>query len=70
MNYGQFILYNVVGAVAWVSLMMGAGVFLGGLPFVQKHFEKVVILIVIVSVLPMVLEWLKARKEGKEESNA
>jgi membrane-associated protein len=70
MNYGQFILYNVVGAVAWVSLMMGAGVFLGGLPFVQKHFEKVVILIVIVSVLPMVLEWLKARKEGKEESKA
>jgi membrane-associated protein len=40
---------------------MGAGVLLGGLPVVQKHFEKVVILIILVSVMPMALEWWKSR---------
>lgn len=63
MSYPKFILFNIVGAVAWVTLMMGAGVVFGGMAIVQRHFEKVVILIVIVSVLPMVIEWWKARNE-------
>ncbi len=63
MSYPKFILFNIVGALAWVTLMMGAGVVFGGMAIVQRHFEKVVILIVIVSVLPMVLEWWKARNE-------
>jgi membrane-associated protein len=67
MSYPKFITYNVVGAVAWVTTMMGAGVFLGGLAIVQKHFEKVVILIVLVSVLPMVVEFWKARSEKKAD---
>jgi len=61
MSYPKFITFNIIGAVAWVTTMMGAGVLLGGLPVVQKHFEKVVILIIIVSVMPMVLEWWKSR---------
>ncbi len=65
MSYAKFITFNIVGAVAWVTLMMGAGVALGGLAVVQHHFEKVVILIVLVSVLPMVLEVLKARRAKK-----
>ncbi len=65
MSYSKFITFNVVGAVAWVSTMMGAGVLLGGQPFVQRHFEKVVIGIVLVSVMPMVLEWWKHRREAK-----
>jgi membrane-associated protein len=67
MSYPKFITYNIVGAVAWVTTMMGAGVFLGGLEIVQKHFEKVVILIVLVSVLPMVFEFWKARSEKKAD---
>ncbi len=62
MSYRKFIAFNVIGAVAWITTMMGAGVFLGGLAFVQHHFEKVVIGIVILSVLPMALEWWKARR--------
>ena len=68
MSYPKFITYNIVGAIAWVTAMMGAGVTLGRLEFVQKHFEKVVILIVLVSVLPMVLEFMKARAEKKTEA--
>ncbi len=61
MSYPKFITFNIIGAVAWVTSMMGAGVLLGGLPIVQKHFEKVVILIIVISVMPMVLEWWKSR---------
>jgi membrane-associated protein len=65
MTYSKFIVFNVVGGVAWIVTMMGAGVFLGGLQIVQDHFEKVVIGIVIVSVMPMVIEWWRARKRAK-----
>jgi membrane-associated protein len=66
MSYGKFITFNVIGAVAWVTTMMGAGVALGGLEVVRKHFEKVVILIVLVSVLPMALEFWKHRQAAKQ----
>jgi membrane-associated protein len=67
MTYSKFIAFNVIGAVLWVGLMMGAGVVFGGIPIVQKNFEIVVIGIVVVSVLPMVFEYLKARKEAAAE---
>jgi membrane-associated protein len=62
MNYRKFILYNVVGAVLWVVSMMGAGMIFGQTEFVKKNFEAVVIAIVILSIMPMVVEWLKARR--------
>lgn len=61
MNYKKFILYNIVGAALWVALMLGSGWLLGQVPFVKERFEIIVIGIVIVSVLPMVVEWWKAR---------
>jgi membrane-associated protein len=61
MTYMKFLFYNVLGAALWVGLLLGAGYTLGGLEWVQRNFEKVVIGIVIVSVLPIVWEWLKAR---------
>jgi membrane-associated protein len=68
MNYSKFILYNVVGAVAWVVLMMGSGVLFGQLEVVKKNFELVVIGIVVLSVMPMVIEGWKSR--GKKEDDA
>lgn len=69
MNYKRFIVYNVVGAVAWVILMMGSGWLLGQVPFVKERFELIVIGIVVLSVMPMVVEWWKARgnKDEKDE---
>ena len=61
MTYMKFLFYNVLGAALWVGLLLGAGYMLGGLEWVQRNFEKVVIGIVIVSVLPIVWEWWKAR---------
>jgi membrane-associated protein len=70
MNYRRFIVYNIVGAVAWVTLMLGSGWALGQVPFVKEHFELIVIGIVFLSVLPMIVEWWKARGEKNVEKNA
>lgn len=67
MNYRKFILFNVVGGIAWVVSMMGAGMLFGQLEFVQKRFELVVIAIVFISVLPMLIEMWKARREAAAE---
>ena len=62
MTYGRFALFNIVGAGLWVTTMIGCGVVFGQMDFVKKHFEAVVIGIVFLSVLPMVIEVLRARK--------
>ena len=69
MNYKRFIVYNVVGAVAWVILMMGSGWLLGQVPFVKERFELIVIGIVILSVMPMVVEWWRARGNKDEKGD-
>lgn len=65
MTYGKFILFNVVGALLWVPLFTLMGYFFGNLPFVQENFELVVIAIIVISVLPAVYEFFKARRENK-----
>lgn len=70
MNYRKFVLYNVVGAIAWVVSMMGAGVVFGQMEVVKKNFELVVLGIVFVSVLPMVVEAWKARQEAQAAAAA
>lgn len=65
MNYGRFLLFSVIGAAAWVSACLCAGNYLGGRPFFKKHFELVVLAIVLVSVVPVCIEFLKARKAAQ-----
>ena len=65
MNYRRFILFNVMGALAWVGVCCGAGYLFGGLEFVKKNFELVIIAIILISVLPMAYEWWKSRREVK-----
>ncbi len=67
MTYGKFILFNVIGAFLWVTLMLGSGWVLGQIPFVKERFELIVIGIVILSVLPMVVEWWRARGDKRDE---
>jgi len=55
MSYRQFIGYNVIGGVLWVSICVFAGYFFGNLPFVKKNFSVVVIVIVLISLLPAVI---------------
>ena len=65
MEYGRFISYNVLGGFLWVTLFLFMGNFFGNIPFVKANFELVIIGIILVSVLPMIIEYLKARSEKK-----
>jgi len=62
MSYPVFALYNVAGAVAWVGICVGAGYLFGNVPIVKDNFSLVAIGIVIVSVLPMVFEYVRYRR--------
>ncbi len=64
MNYSRFLAYNVVGAVVWVGLFVWLGYFFGNLPVVRENFGLVIIAIIVVSVLPIVVEAIKARRES------
>ncbi len=65
MQYGRFLTYNVVGAFLWTGIFIWLGYFFGNIPFVQRNFELVIVAIILVSVVPMVIEYVrsKARKE-------
>jgi membrane-associated protein len=66
MPYHRFLAFNVFGGVGWVIAMTMAGYTLGNVPIVRAHFEKVVVGIVLVSVLPIVFEYLKSRRRDHE----
>lgn len=65
MNYKLFVSYNIFGGIFWVTSMSLAGYFFGNIPFVKKNFEYVIIGVIILSVMPVVFGYLKARKENK-----
>jgi membrane-associated protein len=62
MHYGTFLAYNVVGALVWVGLLVPAGYFFGNIPFVRANFEIAVLVIIVVSVLPVIVEFVKHRR--------
>lgn len=72
MTYRDFIFYNVLGGALWITSMLFAGYFLGGVienAFgikLEQHIDKVVIVVVFLSILPIIIEFLKA-KFGKSE---
>lgn len=61
MSYGRFILYNVVGGVAWVAICVFAGYYFGNLEIVKRNFSLVIIAIVLISVVPMAVEYIRHR---------
>jgi len=63
MTYGKFIAYNIIGGVIWVVLFILGGFWFGRLEFVQKNFGLVELVIIILSVMPMVIEFLRARRK-------
>src|SRR5690349_12168418 len=57
MPYGRFAMFNVIGSVGWVTSMTLLGYTLGNVPIIRRHFEKVVILVVLISVTPIIVEF-------------
>lgn len=61
MNYRDFLMYNVIGGMLWVSLFVFAGYFFGNLEAVQNNFSAFILLIIVVSVVPLVWEYVRHR---------
>jgi membrane-associated protein len=62
MSYPRFITYNVVGAVLWVGIFVLGGYYFGNIPTVRKNFTLVILAIIAISVLPIAVEALRARR--------
>jgi membrane-associated protein len=65
MNYARFLTFSVFGAVLWISVCVTAGYTLANVKFIREHFDLVVVAIVFISVLPMVVEYLRHRRGAK-----
>lgn len=68
MSYPAFALYNVTGGVLWVAVCVGTGYLFGNVPIVKENFSLVAIGIVLVSVLPIIIEYLKYRRKPGHSS--
>ena len=65
MRYPTFALYNVAGGVLWVGICLAAGYLFGNVPVVKNNFSLVALGIVAVSMIPMLVEWMKHKRKGQ-----
>ena len=65
MKYFKFIKYSIIGGITWVFALTLMGYFFGNLPIVQRNFETVIFGIIGLSLLPMVVEFIRAKMKGK-----
>jgi membrane-associated protein len=61
MKYLRFVSFNVFGAIGWVFSMTMLGYTLGSVPLVRRHFEKVILLIIFLSITPIIVEFVKSK---------
>lgn len=64
-RYRDFLKWNVIGSVLWVLILTVAGLLLGGIPLIRDHIDVIAIIIVVVSLLPIVVEYLIERRKAK-----
>jgi membrane-associated protein len=69
MTYTRFMTYNVTGALLWMGTLLPAGYFFGNLPVVRKNFSLVILVIIILSILPAVIEILREYRRAKKSAN-
>ena len=70
MSYKYFFSYNVFGGLVWVPLFAFAGYFFGNIDFVKHNFSVVILAIIAISLVPVFIEALKARKESSPKAEA
>jgi membrane-associated protein len=63
MRYRRFLTFSVIGNCLWIGLFSFGGFFFGNLPAVKAHFSLMILLVIFISVVPGVVEWLRHRKE-------
>jgi len=63
MRYKKFLIYNIIGGIVWVLIFVLGGYFFGTIPFVKKNLEWVIIAIIIISIIPPIIGWIKERRK-------
>ncbi|HWV15475.1 MAG TPA: DedA family protein [Cellvibrio sp.] len=63
MTYKRFLAYNFFGALLWVGIFLYAGYYFGNLPIVRKNFTLLIFAIIVLSILPIVFEWWKSKRQ-------
>ena len=69
MSYRHFALYNVTGGIAWVAIFAYAGYFLGGMEFVQRNLEILIVAIIFISILPGVFEIIRNKNKVSKQAD-
>lgn len=69
MPYREFLAYNVIGGIGWVTGLSVLGYFLGGIEWIGKNLDKTIIAIVLISLMPAIITFLKARSDKKKISS-
>ena len=69
MSYRHFALYNVTGGIAWVAIFAYAGYFFGGMEFVQRNLEILIVAIIFISILPGVFEIIRNKNKASEQAD-
>jgi membrane-associated protein len=70
MSYGRFIAYNVFGGVGWVAVLTLGGYFFGNIPIVKNNFSIVIMAIIVISILPGVIEFVRQRRIARAQAGA
>lgn len=66
MNYKQFLFFNVVGALLWISSLVTLGYLFGNIPFIKDNFSHVILGIIILSILPAVFEYFRNKRKSSQ----
>jgi membrane-associated protein len=65
MSYARFISFSIVGGLLWIWSLLLLGYYFGGLPVVKRNFSIVILMVIAISLLPMVIEFIKAKREAR-----
>lgn len=70
MSYKHFVAYNIFGGILWVSIFLFSGYFFGNLSFVKNNFHYIVVVIILISIAPILIEWFKLKINGQKSPKA
>jgi membrane-associated protein len=67
MSYWKFISYNIIGGISWIAIFVYGGYYFGNLPKVKENFSLVILAIIIISVMPGVIEYIRHRMKNRQQ---
>lgn len=66
MNYRHYVMFSIIGGVSWIGSLTVAGYFFGNIPFIKNNLTLMVLVIVVISFIPAILEFIKHRRRQKQ----